>query len=329
MTAAPRRPPPAAPGRLPPGRGGTPFAHRLAEWAIAAVAFLGVGAVLAILAFVVREAAPLLGRPGVLGELFRPRRWPGYDAPTHVWQPVGLPPKYDVVPLLLGTLKVSGLATLIAAPLGVLAAVYVAELAPPRLREALKPALELLAGVPSVVLGFFALAFVADVTQALFGLTYRLNALAAALGLALAVVPIVFTVSEDALRAVPAALREASAALGARRWQTTLRVAVPAALPGVAAALALGFGRAVGETMIVLMASGNAPVVDACPTSSARTATATIAAELGEIARGREHWRVLFALGVLLFLMTWLGQAAGDLAVARLGRRLRGPGGAP
>jgi phosphate transport system permease protein len=210
-------------------------------------------------------------------------------------------------------------------PLGVGAAIYISQLASPRIREIGKPVIELLAGIPSVVLGFIALVFVAGALQAAFGLTYRLNALVAAVGLALAIVPIVFTVSEDALRAVPNSLREASAALGARRWQTTVRVVVPAALPGIAAALILGFGRAIGETMIVLMASGSAPVIDASPTSSARTVTATIAAELGETARGSEHWRVLFALGVVLFALTWLLGRLGDWAIAVLRRRLHGP----
>jgi phosphate transport system permease protein len=308
------------------GSTATPRWHRVVEHAIAAVAFVSVAAVLSILAFVAREAAPMFweGREH-LADLIWPREWPGYDAPAHVWQPVGFPPKHDVVPLLIGTLKITGLAMLVAGPIGLLSAVYVAELAPRRVREVVKPAIELFAGIPSVVLGFFSLVFIAHFLERLFGLTYRLNALVAALGLALTIVPVVFTVSEDALRAVPKSLREASAALGARRWQTTLRVVVPAALPGIAAAFVLGFGRAIGETMIVLMASGNAPVVDASPVSSARTVTATIAAELGETARGGEHWRVLFALGVLLFLITWALDRIGASAVARLRRRLHGP----
>lgn len=306
-------------------RAATPLSHRLAEKAIAAVAFAGVIAVASILAFVAREAAPLLWERATLRDLVLPTAWPGYDAPAHVWQPVGFPPKHDVVPLVVGTLKITGLAMLLAAPLGLLSAVWVAELARPRVRAWIKPTLELLAAIPSVVLGFFALVFVASSLQRAFGLTYRLNALVAAVGLSLAIVPIVFTVAEDALRAVPRSLREGSAALGARRWQTTLFVVVPAALPGIAAALVLGFGRAIGETMIVLIASGNAAVVDASPTSSARTVTATIAAELGETARGSEHWRVLFALGVLLFLLTWLLGRLGDWAIARLRRRLHGP----
>ncbi|MCU0686925.1 MAG: ABC transporter permease subunit [Polyangiaceae bacterium] len=293
--------------------GGTPMAHRLAEKLIAIVAWASVAAVLSLVTFIAREAAPLVEQPlGQLRDLLWPRQWPGYDAAVYIWQPVGLPPKYNVVPLLVGTLKMSGLAMLLAAPLALLAAVYVAELAPPRQREVLKPLIELLAGIPSVVLGFFTLSFVASAAQALLGLTYRLNALAAALGLGLAIVPVIFTVAEDALRTVPAALREGAAALGARRWQTTLRVVIPSALP------------AVGETMIVLMASGNAAVVDLNPASGARSVTATIAAELGETARGGEHWRVLFALGLLLFALTWIIGKVGDLAIARLRRGWQG-----
>jgi phosphate transport system permease protein len=207
-------------------------------------------------------------------------------------------------------------------PIALCSAIYVALIAPPRVGAALKPVVELLAGIPSVVLGFFALIVLASFLQDAFDFTYRLNAIVAGVGLGLAVIPVVFTVSEDALRAVPGSYREASLALGASPWQTTLRVVVPAAGPGIVAAIALGFGRAVGETMIVLMASGNAAIVSARLDQPVRTLSATIAAELAEVVFGSPHYSVLFFIGALLFLITFAVNAAGNVATQRLKRRL-------
>ena len=175
---------------------------------------------------------------------------------------------------------------LVATPVGVAAAVFTSEFAPRRLKELLKPTIELLAGIPSVVLGFFALMVMATWMQSTFGFSFRLNAVVAGLGLALTIVPVVYTVSEDALAAVPRSFREASLALGATRWETALRVVLPAAAPGVLAAVVLGFGRAIGETMIVLMASGNAAITSWSFGDSVRTLPATIAAEMGEVVFG-------------------------------------------
>jgi phosphate transport system permease protein len=172
--------------------------------------------------------------------------------------------------------------------------------------------------VRSVVLGFFALIVLATKLQAWFGLGSRLNALVAGAALSLAVIPIVFTISEEAFAAVPRSYVEASTALGARRYQTILRVVLPAASPGLAAALALGFGRAAGETMIVLMASGNAPIVSERLDDSVRTLSATIAAELAEVVFGGAHYSVLFFLGVLLFAITFVTNALGAFATQRL-----------
>ena len=175
---------------------------------------------------------------------------------------------------------------LVRVPLGVGAALYVSQYAPPRTREIVKPVVELLAGIPSVVLGFFALMVMASWFQDLFGLESRLNALVSGVALSFAVIPVIFTISEEALRAVPRSYVEASTALGAARWQTILRVVLPAASPGIAAGVALGLGRAVGETMIVLMASGNAAIVSGSFVESVRTISATIAAELAEVVFG-------------------------------------------
>lgn len=323
------------PRRVPLGQGfRTPLSHRIGDRVIQGLAYVAIAAIVLIFAFILKEALPLIWETDALDEigglsaLFFPREWPGYDAPAFVWQPVGSPPKLNLVPLFVGTLKVTALAMLISAPLGIGAAIFVAQYAPRAVREIVKPALELLASIPSVVLGFFALIVLASWMQRAFGLDYRLNALVAAVGMSLAVIPMIFTISEDALRAVPRHLSEASMALGARKWQTTVRVVVPAALPGIAASVILGFGRAIGETMVVLMASGNAAVMHLFdPTTSVRTVTATIAAELGEVAQGDPHWRVLFLLGVLLFGITFAINRVGAGVVARLHRRLTAAGG--
>ncbi|HVK69679.1 MAG TPA: phosphate ABC transporter permease subunit PstC [Polyangium sp.] len=315
-------PPAMSAGTRPRRRFRRSLGERLAERALALVAASAIGAIALILVFVLREALPLLWGGHEELALVAPHRYPGYDHPIYMWQPVGYPPKYGVVPLLAGSLKITGLAMTISAPVSLLAAIYVAEILRPRARALIKPVIELLAGVPSVILGFFALTFLAGATQDVLGCTYRLNALVAALALSLAVLPVIFTVSEDAIHGVPVALREASVALGARRHQTIARVILPAALPGIVASLVLGFGRAIGETMIVLMASGNAAVLDASPTSSARTLTATIAAELGESPRGGEHWRVLFLLGMILLFITWVLDTVCRVVVRRLSRRL-------
>jgi len=302
-----------------------PVAHTFAELLIHVFAFTAVAAIVLIFVFIAKEALPLFWEAdaqehvGGLSGLVAPRVWPGHHDAEYLWQPVGEIAKMNLVPLFLGTLRVTVLAMIISVPLAILAAIYVSQYAPRRLREILKPAIELLASIPSVVLGFFALIVLATVLQDLFGLTYRLNALVAAVGLALAVIPLVFTISEDALRAVPRELEAAALALGARKHQVVMRVVLPAALPGIAAAVILGLG----ETMVVLMASGNAAVMDVfSPGSSARTVTATIASELGEVTQGDAHWRVLFLLGAILFVVTFVLNRAGALVVERLHQRL-------
>jgi phosphate transport system permease protein len=177
------------------------------------------------------------------------------------WQPVSTQPRYGIWPLLLGSLKVTFISLLIAAPLAILAALFTSSFAPRWAKETLKPAIEVLAGFPSVVIGFFALVVLASALQDLFGYQYRLNAFVGGVAMSLAVIPIIYTVTEDALSAVPGYLTEASLALGATKWQTAFLVTLPAAVPGVFASVVLGFGRAFGETMIVLMATGNASLM--------------------------------------------------------------------
>jgi len=328
----PSVPPTRRRARLPLGQAlGTPLSHRIGEAAIHVMAFAAVAAIALIFLFIAKEALPILfdaaaqEEIGGLSALVLSRVWPGYDEAAFVWQPVGDIPKLNVVPLFVGTLKVTVISMLLAVPPAIGAAIYVSQYASRRAREILKPLIELLASIPSVVLGFFALMILATFVQSLLGTTYRLNVIVASLGLSLAVAPLVFTISEDALSAVPKDLVHAALALGARKHQVILRVVVPAALPGIAAAVILGMGRAIGETLVVLMASGNAAVVELFdPTTSARTVTATIAAELGEVTQGDPHWRVLFLLGTLLFVVTFVLNRLGALVVDRLHRRLSG-----
>jgi len=253
-----------------------------------------------------------------------PHQWTGYDKPSYIWQPVSEIHKYNIVPLLLGSLKTTLVAMLFAVPLALGAAIYVSQLASNNVREWIKPAIELLSGIPSVVMGFFALLVMASLMQNVFGYASRLNALVAGVALGFAVIPVVFTIAEDALTSVPRTFSQAALALGASRWKATWQIVLPAALPGVLAAVILGFGRAIGETMIVLMASGNASILSWSPTDSARTITATIAAELAETVFGSHHYRLLFLIGLLLFIVSFISNLAGELIVHRLKRRLEG-----
>jgi phosphate transport system permease protein len=256
--------------------------------------------------------------------LLQPHQWTGYSKPEFIWQPVSAVPKYNIVPLIIGSLKVTLISLMIAVPMALAAAVYVSQLARPRIRELAKPMIELLAGIPSVVLGFFALIVMATVLQRILGQPSRLNALCAGVALAIAVIPVVFSIAEDALTSVPASYVHAALALGASKWKAAIQVVLPAALPGVFAAVALGFGRAIGETMIVLMASGNASIVSGSLFDSARTITATIAAELGEVVFGSAHYRILFLIGVLLFAVTFLTNLLADVVMHRLRQNLEG-----
>jgi phosphate transport system permease protein len=256
--------------------------------------------------------------------LLRPHQWSGYDHPVSVWQPISPVPKYNIVPLIIGSLKATIVALLFAVPISLAAALYVSQLAPVRLKEWLKPGIEMLAGIPSVVLGFFALIIMAGVFQAVLGYHSRLNAFVAGIALGFAIIPVVFSIAEDALTSVPRSYTQAALALGSSKWQAAWQIVLPAALPGVFAAVVLGFGRAIGETMIVLMASGNASIVSWSLFDSTRTMTATIAAELAEAVFGGHHYRLLFLVGALLFVVTFVSNLVGDVVIHRLKGKLEG-----
>ncbi|MDD5141473.1 MAG: phosphate ABC transporter permease subunit PstC [Verrucomicrobiales bacterium] len=255
--------------------------------------------------------------------LLLPHQWSDYDKPEYIWQPVGQIQKYNIVPLLVGTLKVTLIGLLFAVPLAVGAAIYVSQLARPRVREIVKPTIELLSGIPSVVVGFFALLIMATVLQKLFGYQTRLNAFVAGIALGFAVIPVIFSIAEDALTSVPRAYTQAALALGASRWQTAWQIVLPAALPGVFAAAVLGFGRAIGETMIVLMVC-SASVMSWNIFDSARSITTTIAAEMAEAVSGGPHYRILFMLGALLFAATFVSNMIGGAVIERFKLKLEG-----
>ncbi len=256
--------------------------------------------------------------------ILRPYEWSGYDKPENIWQPISQIPKYNIIPLLVGSLKVTVVALLFAVPLALGAAIYVSQLARPKWKEVIKPAIELLSGIPSVVLGFFALIVMASFLQSGFGYESRLNAFVAGIALGLALIPVIFSIAEDALTSVPRSYVQGALALGSTRWQTAWKIVLPAAVPGVFAAVVLGFGRAIGETMIVLMASGNASIMSWNLFDSTRTVTATIAAELAEAVFGGHHYRMLFMIGTLLFIVTFVSNLMGGWVMQHLKRRLEG-----
>lgn len=221
------------------------------------------------------------------------------------WFPTAKPiAQFGILPLLSGTLLVSFGAILIALPFGLACAIYMSEIAKKRRRKIMKPLVELLAGIPSVVYGFFGLIVIVPQIQHLFHLDVGETALAGSIILGIMALPTIITISEDALRNVPNAMREASLAMGATKWQTIYKVVIPYAISGITTAAVLGIGRAIGETMAVLMVTGNAANVTLNYLKPVRTIPATIAAELGEAPSGGIHFKALFALGCILFIIT-------------------------
>ncbi len=262
--------------------------------------------VFGIFFFVFREGAGFLFHGLSLRQFFGSIEW--YPtSESHV--------RYGVLALIAGSASVTVLAMAIAVPFGIGAAIFISEFCRPRLRETLKVTIELLAAIPSVVWGFIGLTVMNPLIIRLFHVPIGLNVLNGGLILALMSVPVIVSIGEDALKAVPDSYREAALALGVTRWQMVYRVLVPAAKNGLLAAALLGVGRAVGETMAVLMATGHAVKIPTSVMDSVRTLTATIAAELGETAVGSDHYQVLFIIGILLFSITFVVNLVADLAV--------------
>ncbi|MCS6989557.1 MAG: phosphate ABC transporter permease subunit PstC [Chloroherpetonaceae bacterium] len=290
----------------------------LAKNVILGVSLVSITIILLILIFTFKEAQNVFFdarvREEVLPTLFGAN-----------WQPVSDSPKYGVIPLFVGTLKTTLVAMLIAVPVGVLSALYSVMFAPKWTKEVLKPAVELVAGLPSVVIGFFALVVLSDWLQSLTGSSSRLTALVGGVAISLTAIPIIFTISEEALSAVPQSIKEASYALGATEWETAFYVVLPAAYPGIFAAVLLGLGRAFGETLIVLMATGNAAITSWSLLDSTRTLTATIGAEMAEVVFGDPHYNVLFLIGTFLFLFSMTLNLVAEFYVkAKLMKKFRG-----
>ena len=236
------------------------------------------------------------------------------------WYPISEPPSFGILPLILGTLLVTAGAALISIPLGVAAAIYIAEVAPSNLKEILKSGVELLAAIPSVVLGFIGLITIVPWVKTIFHLPTGLTAISGSIILAFMAMPTIVSIAEDALHSVPRIYKEGAYALGATKWQTIYRVVLPAASSGIVAAVMLGIGRVVGETMAVMMITGNSASMARGILSPVRTLTATVAAEMGETVQGSEHYSALFAIGIVLFIITFAINMTADAFLHRKGR---------
>jgi phosphate transport system permease protein len=292
-----------------------------AEKGMAGIAFVSFAFIILILVFVLRESLPLIIGKALddVGKVSLKSLW------SLAWMPVSNTPRYGILPLIVGSLKVTVVAMLVAFPVAIFAALYTSTFASRFAKEIMKPTIEILAGFPSVVIGFFALTVMASFFQHTLGLQYRLNAFTGGVALSLAVIPIIYTVAEDAINVVPKTMREASYALGATKWETSLFVLLPAATPGVFAAFLLGLGRAFGETMIVLMATGNAALLSPDLFEPVRTMSATIGAEMAEVVFGDAHYNVLFFIGVCLFIFSFSLNAVAELIVRqKLMKKFRG-----
>lgn len=256
-------------------------------------AFISVIILAMIVLFLFREGLPILQETSLVDFLL------GQE-----WYPTYSPPSYGIWPLIVGSVIVTVISCLLAVPFGVLSAVYISEIAPPSIREILKSIIELLAGLPSVVLGFFGMVIVAPWLQETFDLPTGLNIINASVILAIMAVPTISSISEDALYAVPQEFKEASYALGATKFETIAKVTIPAALSGISTAVILGMSRAIGETMVVLMVAGGAAAIPEGLFDSVRPMPASIAAEMGEAPYRSGHYHALFATGIVLFFMT-------------------------
>ncbi|HEY94244.1 MAG TPA: phosphate ABC transporter permease subunit PstC [Dehalococcoidia bacterium] len=237
------------------------------------------------------------------------------------WYPVSEPPTFGIMPFFVSTFWITLVATLIAVPVGIACAAYLAEVAPDKVRETVKPIIEILAGFPSVVMGFLGLMLLSPLVRSMFNLNTGLTGLTAGIMLAMMSFPIIVSVSEDALRAVPDSFRQGSYALGATRWETIRHVSIPAALSGIAAAIMLGVGRAIGETMTVLMVAGGALAVPVSPAEPMMPMTAAIASGIGNAVRGGLQYQALFAIGLILFLITLAVNLIADRVLERQKRK--------
>jgi phosphate transport system permease protein len=275
------------------------------EWVIEGLVYAsGVASIIfvvLILVFLLKEGLMLFVEHGVFDFLLGDR-----------WYPISEPPRFGILPLILGSLWVTVGATIIAVPLGIACAIFIGEIAPTWLKEILKAGVELLAAIPSIVLGFIGLVTLVPLVKKVFGLPTGLTAISGAIMLAFMAMPTIVSIMEDALNAVPKSYRIGSIAMGATKWQTIRRIVLPSAASGIFAAVMLGIGRVIGETMAVMMITGNAAVIPHSMFQPVRTMTATIAAEMGETVQGSDHYFALFAIGIVLFSITFIVNLLAD-----------------
>ncbi|MBS3731607.1 MAG: phosphate ABC transporter permease subunit PstC [Desulfobacterales bacterium] len=266
-----------------------------------AIAFVSIAILLLILFFLVKAGVPIFEKVSVTEFIF-----------GKYWYPTASPPDFGILPLVLASLFVTLFSAAIAVPLGVMTAIYIAEIASARLKEIVKPAVELLASLPSVVIGFFGMVVVAPFLQQTFDLPTGLNLFNASLMLAFMSVPIICTISEDAISSVPPELKEASLALGANRIESIFRVIIPASLSGISTGIILGMARAIGETMVVLMVAGGAAMIPGSLFDPVRPMPASIAAEMAEAPFQSDHYHALFAIGIILFVFNLVFNSVAD-----------------
>lgn len=275
------------------------------EWGIKALFFLFASASILtlglIVVFLFWEGLPIFKKVSVFDFVF-----------GEYWYPTYEPPDFGIFPLIVASMAVTGLSSIISIPLGVLTSLYLAEVASNGVREVVKPAIELLAALPSVVIGFFGMVIVAPLLQRILDIPTGLNLFNASLMLAFMSIPTICSISEDAIFSVPRELKEASLALGATHWETIWRVTVPAAISGICTAVILGMSRAIGETMVVLMVAGGAAATPRNMFDAVRPMPASIAAEMAEAPFRGDHYHALFATGIVLFFFTLLFNLLAD-----------------
>ena len=259
-----------------------------------------------VFVFLFREGIPIFQKVSITDFLF-----------GKLWYPTDREPAFGIWPMIVGSLMVTALSSIIAIPVGLMSAIYVSEIAAHRLKEFIKPTIELLASIPSVVMGFFGMVVVAPFLQETFDMPVGLNVFNASMMLAFMAIPTISSISEDALNAVPRSLREASYALGANRWETITRVVIPAGLSGISTAVILGMSRAIGETMVVLMIAGGSAAIPSSIFSPCRPLPASIAAEMAEAPFRSDHYHALFATGIVLLLITFAFNLLADYLSAR------------
>ncbi len=264
-------------------------------------ALFSITALSLIMIFLFKEGIPILEHVSIKEFLF-----------GKYWYPTDDPADFGILPLIMGSICVTILSGIMAIPLGIMTAIYLAEIAHPKVAEIVKPTVELMASMPSVVIGFFGMVVVAPFIQALFNIPVGLNMFNASLMLAFMAIPTICSISEDAIFSVPTALKEASFALGATHFETIVKVIVPASLSGICTAVILGLSRAIGETMVVLMAAGGAAMIPGSIFDPVRPLPASIAAEMAEAPFGSEHYHALFAIGIVLFVFTFIFNLVAD-----------------